>query len=78
MRRVWVEWVCLGLCGNLLVIKRDAAPRRCVALSLVCPILPHALTSASKDFYDPVGAGRRIYYGWALVGPASTQVGVTR
>lgn len=28
---------------------------------------------ASKDFFDPVGAGRRIYYGWALVGPASTQ-----
>ena len=28
---------------------------------------------ASKSFYDPVGAGRRIYWGWALVPPASTQ-----
>ena len=28
---------------------------------------------ASKSFYDPVGAGRRIYWGWALVDPASTQ-----
>ena len=28
---------------------------------------------ASKSFYDPVGAGRRIYWGWALVGPASAQ-----
>jgi sucrose-6-phosphate hydrolase SacC (GH32 family) len=28
---------------------------------------------ASKSFFDPVGAGRRIYWGWALVPPASTQ-----
>ncbi len=28
---------------------------------------------ASKSFLDPVGAGRRIYYGWALVPPASVQ-----
>ena len=31
---------------------------------------------ASKSFFDPAGdggAGRRIYYGWALVPPASTQ-----
>ena len=28
---------------------------------------------ASKSFFDPVGAGRRIYWGWALVGPASAQ-----
>lgn len=28
---------------------------------------------ASKSFFDPVGAGRRIYWGWALVNPASTQ-----
>ena len=28
---------------------------------------------ASKSFVDPVGIGRRIYWGWALVPPASTQ-----
>ena len=28
---------------------------------------------ASKSFLDPVGAGRRIYWGWALVPPQSTQ-----
>ena len=28
---------------------------------------------ASKSFFDPVGVGRRIYYGWAVVPPASVQ-----
>jgi hypothetical protein len=28
---------------------------------------------ASKSFFDPVGQGRRVYWGWALVPPGSTQ-----
>ena len=28
---------------------------------------------ASKSFFDPLNGGRRIYWGWALVPPASTQ-----
>jgi hypothetical protein len=39
-----------------------------------CCLFVFNVCSASKDFFDPVGAGRRIYYGWALVPPASTQV----
>ena len=35
--------------------------------------LPRTSSQASKSYFDPAAGGRRIYYGWALVPPSSTQ-----